>query len=265
LLDSEGPIFLIIAGQPRDEQYRAAVSRVYAFLKKESEDAAFPLDMRRHRRGLFAIITVGLTFGKGQTAPTWLHNKSYTGLTNWLLADPDISRMAGFPSCTSLIFSCPALSDRQQSRPFPQSVFSCAAFNFGSNVWTFKHHDVCNLPFGLCAVQSLGRFDPKRGGHLVLWDLKLVVEFSPGALILLPSATIAHSNIPVDAGDERISFTQFTAGGLFRYVDNRFRTQADFAADDPEEYAKAMDACVSRWADGLALYSTVEELCTPVE
>ncbi|KAJ7766266.1 hypothetical protein B0H14DRAFT_2402985, partial [Mycena olivaceomarginata] len=127
------------------------------------------------------------------------------------------------------------------------------------------HRDVCNLPFGLCAVQSIGRFDPKRGGHLVLWDLKLIVEFPPGALILLPSATIAHSNIPVDAGNERISFTQFTAGGLFRYVDNGFRTQADFAADDPEEYVKAMDAHMSRWADGLALYSTVEELCTPVE
>jgi hypothetical protein len=114
-------------------------------------------------------------------------------------------------------------------------------------------------------VQSLGPFDPKRGGHLVLWDLKLVVEFPPGALILLPSATIAHSNIPVDEGDERISFTQFTAGGLFRYMDNGFRTQAEFAAEDPLAYAKAMDARESRWAEGLALYSTVEELCTAVE
>ncbi|KAJ7328018.1 hypothetical protein DFH08DRAFT_709877, partial [Mycena albidolilacea] len=127
------------------------------------------------------------------------------------------------------------------------------------------HRDVCNLPFGWCAVQSLSRFDSQRGGHLVLWDLKLVVEFPPGALILLPSATIAHSNIPVDTGDEHISFTQFTAGGLFRYVDNGFRTQADFAAEDPAEYAKAMDARASRWAEGLALYSTVEELCTTVE
>ncbi|KAJ7811173.1 hypothetical protein B0H14DRAFT_3479965 [Mycena olivaceomarginata] len=46
-------------------------------------------------------------------------------------------------------------------------------------------------------------------------DLKLVVEFPPGALILFPSATISHSNVPVQPGDERASFTQFTAGGIF--------------------------------------------------
>ncbi|KAJ7803378.1 hypothetical protein B0H14DRAFT_2463685 [Mycena olivaceomarginata] len=103
-------------------------------------------------------------------------------------------------------------------RPFPKSVFASVAFNFG-NVWTFKHRDVCNLPFGWCAVQSLGRFDPTLGGHLILWDLKMVIEFPAGALILLPSATIAHSNVPVQDGDERISFTQFSLGGLFRYVD----------------------------------------------
>ncbi|KAJ7843592.1 hypothetical protein B0H13DRAFT_1648357, partial [Mycena leptocephala] len=87
-------------------------------------------------------------------------------------------------------------------RPFRRAVFSCATFNIGVNVQTFKHRDVLNLPFGLCAVQALGSFDPKHGGHLVLWDLKLVIEFPPGALILRPSAIIAHSNIPIQAGDE---------------------------------------------------------------
>ncbi|KAF8196354.1 hypothetical protein K438DRAFT_1472718, partial [Mycena galopus ATCC 62051] len=59
--------------------------------------------------------------------------------------------------------------------PLPKSVFSCAAFNF-CNVWTFKHHNICNLPFGWCTVQSLRRLDPQRSGHLILRDLKLVVE-----------------------------------------------------------------------------------------
>ncbi|KAJ7186358.1 hypothetical protein B0H12DRAFT_1246694 [Mycena haematopus] len=121
-------------------------------------------------------------------------------------------------------------------RPFPQSVFACAAFNFGPNVWTFKHRDVCNLPFGWCAVQSLGSFDTTKGGHLILWDAKLVVDFPAGALILLPSATIAHSNVPVEQG-ERISFTQFSAGGLFRFVDNGFRTQEQLADDGTEGLA----------------------------
>ncbi|KAJ7831704.1 hypothetical protein B0H14DRAFT_2365041, partial [Mycena olivaceomarginata] len=54
---------------------------------------------------------------------------------------------------------------------------------------------------GWCMVQSLGRFDTRKSGHLVLWDLKLIVEFPASALILFPLATIAHS--------------------LFQYVDYR--------------------------------------------
>ncbi|KAF8158739.1 hypothetical protein K438DRAFT_1909999 [Mycena galopus ATCC 62051] len=145
-------------------------------------------------------------------------------------------------------------------RPFLKSVFSCAAFNFGPRVCTFKHRDVCNLPFGWCAVQALGCYNPQLGGHLVLWDLKLVVEFPPSALILLPLATIAHSNVPVVDDEERISFTQFTAGGIFRFVDNGFRTQAELEAEDPAEYARMAEKKESRWEEGLQLFSTVSEL-----
>ncbi|KAJ7815581.1 hypothetical protein B0H14DRAFT_2375248 [Mycena olivaceomarginata] len=171
LLDSEGRIFLVLAGQPRTEDYRAMVSRAFAFLKKEGDNTAFPADMRRHRRGLFAIINVGLTFGKGQTVPTWLENKSYAALTNRLLANSDILHMASFASFCFKLWA-PRLHDYyvdynkrlstrflELKRPFPKSVFSCTAFNFGSKVWMFKHRNVCNLPFGLCAVQSLGNFD----------------------------------------------------------------------------------------------------------
>ncbi|KAJ7801373.1 hypothetical protein B0H14DRAFT_2386480 [Mycena olivaceomarginata] len=60
------------------------------------------------------------------------------------------------------------------------------------------------LPLGWCVVQSLGWFDTRKSGHLVLWDLKLIVEFPASALILFPLATIVHS--------------------LFQYVDYRCRT-----------------------------------------
>ncbi|KAJ7787778.1 hypothetical protein B0H14DRAFT_2537226, partial [Mycena olivaceomarginata] len=86
------------------------------------------------------------------------------------------------------------------------------------------HRDVLNLVFGWCVVQVLGQFDVTKGGHLILWDLKLVVEFPHGALILLPSTTVAHSNVPVQPDEERVSFTQFTAGGIFHYVDNGCQT-----------------------------------------
>ncbi|KAF8187321.1 hypothetical protein K438DRAFT_1435907, partial [Mycena galopus ATCC 62051] len=51
---------------------------------------------------------------------------------------------------------------------------------------------------------------------LIFWDCKLILEFPPAANILIPSAAIFYSNIPIAAGQHRYSFTQYTAGGLFR-------------------------------------------------
>jgi hypothetical protein len=119
---------------------------------------------------------------------------------------------------------------------------------------------VCNLPFGWCAVQSLGDFDAAKGGHLVLWDLQVVVEFPAGALILLPSATVSHSNVPVEGGEERISFTQFTAGGMFRWVENGGRTGAELAREDPDQWERVQALKETRWETGLSYFSMVDEL-----
>jgi hypothetical protein len=148
----------------------------------------------------------------------------------------------------------------QLRRNFINSVFPTAAFNFGPNVWTFKHRDRLNCPFGWCAIQALGRFDPKLGGHLVLWELKKAIEFPPGALILIPSATLTHSNVPVQPGDRRLSFTQYCPGGLFRYVDNGFRTEAQLALEDPAAYSLMVEAKKTRWEEGLGLFSTLDSL-----
>ena len=64
----------------------------------------------------------------------------------------------------------------------------------------------------------LGDFDPTKGSHLVLWECKLVIEFPPGSTILIPSAIITHSNVPIQAGEKRYSVTQYATGVLFRWV-----------------------------------------------
>lgn len=266
-------------GQPDRDDYRAAVSRAYDFIKREAAKVHFPSAMRHHRRGLYATVVVGLTLGLGQLEPTWVDTKEYTPLVERLIQNKDVARMTAFasgmyhqpvsfyhlpltlalPAAFALwaprLHACYVDYNAKISEQFPhlrrvfhKSVFSSAAFNFGPNVWTFKHRDVCNPPFGWCAVQSLGPFDPTKGAHLVLWDLKMVVEFPPGALILLPSATVAHSNVPAQEGDERISFTQFTAGGLFRYIDGAERAEG-----------KEVN---SGWEERLKLFSTVDELFT---
>src|SRR5882762_4619472 len=74
-------------------------------------------------------------------------------------------------------------------RNFRNSIFACATFNFGPYACSFDHTNPGNLPFGWCAITALGPFDPTQGGHLVLWDLQLVIEFPPGSTILIPSAS----------------------------------------------------------------------------
>ncbi|KAJ3744569.1 hypothetical protein EV360DRAFT_57546, partial [Lentinula raphanica] len=77
------------------------------------------------------------------------------------------------------------------------------------------------LIYGWCTVTALGDFDYRLGGHMVLWGLKLVVELPPGWTMLLPSAYLCHSNTSLREGDTRYSITQYTAGGLFRVIDDK--------------------------------------------
>ncbi|KAJ3718907.1 hypothetical protein C8R42DRAFT_541476, partial [Lentinula raphanica] len=82
------------------------------------------------------------------------------------------------------------------------------------------HRDFLNWPFGWCAITALGKFDPRRSACLVLWELKLIVDFPHAATVLIPSLVITHSNTPVHPNDVRMSFTQYTAGSIFRWVEN---------------------------------------------
>jgi hypothetical protein len=152
--------------------------------------------------------------------------------------------------------------DRGLKRLFPShiSVYPAAAFNFGPNVWTYKHKDLLNCPFGWCAIQALGSFDPTKGGQLVLWEAKLAIDFPPGSLILLPSSIITHSNIPVAKGDSRASFTQYAAGGLFRYVDYNFCTEKELKQSDPSLWKIISEKRADNWKAGCSLIPLLDEL-----
>ena len=110
-------------------------------------------------------------------------------------------------------------------------------------------------------VTALGDFDPTVGGHLVLWDLKLGIEFPPGSTILLPSAIFRHSNLPIGKGQVRYSLTQYSAGGLFRWAACGFRPHKQFAMDGGV-YGETGEA---RWVKGLNMFSTIAELRARVQ
>lgn len=119
---------------------------------------------------------------------------------------------------------CKTILDRLEAanpslrRPFPESAFSTLTFNFGPNVCTLPHKDYKNLAWGWCAVTSFGSYDFKRGGHLVLWDFKIAVEFPPHSTILIPSAILEHSNTSIREGETRRTITQYNSAGIFRWV-----------------------------------------------
>ncbi|KAJ7093862.1 hypothetical protein B0H15DRAFT_776299 [Mycena belliarum] len=276
IVDAHGRIVAALAGQPRGPDYAAAAARAFSALETERKAANFKAEMAQHRRGGYVALNVGLSYGQGQRAPSLLRNGAYGALLSRLVGNADVIRLATFASAAFALWA-PSLYQYYKKyddalhqnlphlqRNFPKSIFSCASFNFGPNAWTFKHRDVLNLPFGWCAIQALGPFDPTQGGHLILWELRLVIEFPPGALILLPSATMTHSNVPVQEGDQRASFTQYTSGAIFRYVDNGFRTEEELAAQDPVEYKRVCEQKETRFRMGLGLLSSIDDLLKPI-
>jgi hypothetical protein len=93
-----------------------------------------------------------------------------------------------------------------------------------------------------------------------LVEPKLVIEFPPGRSIIIPSACITHGNLPISKLENHISMTQYTAGGLVRWLDYRCRLAAAFRKDDRRGKEVIDGKGDERWKAGIAMYSTVAEL-----
>ena len=132
------------------------------------------------------------------------------------------------------------------------SVFATSTYNFRPRMVCFLHKDSGNLAYGMCTVTALGDFDPKKGGYLVLWECSLAIEFPPGSTILIPSATISHANTAIGTDERRYSFTQYTAGALFRWVENGCKPQ------NQGQSAEAVQMHPHRWLWGLSLFPNVD-------
>lgn len=139
-------------------------------------------------------------------------------------------------------------------------MFPAISINFGPQVVTHAHKDHGNLADGLCWIMACGNFNHKLGGHLILWELGLVVEFPRGSSVLLPSAVVTHENVPIQEDEIRTSITQYAAGGLFRWVEYGFRTEEVLEAEDPDLFERLMAERPHRWKESVALFSAVDSL-----
>jgi hypothetical protein len=104
------------------------------------------------------------------------------------------------------------------------SPFAACTVNLGPQTVTRVHLDRLNAPYGYCAITPFGNYDYTKGAQLIIWDLKIILEFPPTYTIFIPSALLAHSNAPLASSDEkRYSITQYTASYLHQYANHNFK------------------------------------------
>ncbi|KAK7027566.1 hypothetical protein R3P38DRAFT_3190439 [Favolaschia claudopus] len=122
--------------------------------------------------------------------------------------------------------------DAETEYPCPASIFSAATIEFGGPHRRLNHrgdpHDF--LPGDWCILTSVGRYRHLHGGHIILWDFGLVIQFPPATHILLPPASFAT----------RLSSGQ--GPGIQRFLENNNRTDLDFAKFATEVVYTAREA-----------------------
>ncbi|KAJ7446042.1 hypothetical protein B0H11DRAFT_1746380 [Mycena galericulata] len=241
--------------------------------KQKNGKKGTPATDKLPRRGSFHSETTGTSMGGGQQMPTGAFHAVLTLLTMaQLFSSRPFQRIAGFVNTMFQLYA-PDLHEYYRStlnllhqwndslpRNFDEftSVFAAATMNFGPFTITLPHLDFANLAWGWCAITALGDFDPDKGGHLILWDLRLVIRFPPGCSILIPSAILRHSNVSIQQGEKRFSFTQYTAAGIFRFVYNGFKSEKSVNESElpkTERVRRARDRA-DRWAEGMKMYKT---------
>ncbi|KAJ7351494.1 hypothetical protein DFH08DRAFT_694754 [Mycena albidolilacea] len=276
IIDRQRRVIAVLGGTPRDVvEWKRITDGAARMLREHLPRIRLPPERLHHRRAQesFAAIARGPSHGGGQTELGELQNNvANTQLTDELLASEYFLRIAHFASIlfaawAPLMFAYYTAQMallalwKPLQRNFPGSIFAACTFNFGPRAVCTSHIDFANLAWGWCAITALGDFDPDRGGHLILWDLRLVIRFPPGSTILIPSALICHSNVPIQDYEYRGSFVQYTAGGLFRWVRNGFRTAEAWVktASPGQKTARAADDA-RRWEEGVKMYSCIDDL-----
>ncbi|KAF8198230.1 hypothetical protein K438DRAFT_1584334 [Mycena galopus ATCC 62051] len=279
VIDSQRRLMLLLGGKPKDLiGWQVVTDGAAKLMDMLLPQCHFTPDNSHHRRAHsespYPSVSRGVSLGGGQMEPGELHNHPHNvRVTDQMLAHEYFQRLVGFTNCLVRTFA-PILALFYQVQmgllsewnsalnwPFVGSIFAACTFNFGPRAITCPHLDFGNLAWGWCAITALGSFDPDRGGHLILWDLKLIIRFRPGSTILIPSAILRHSNIPVQPHEKRLSFVQYTAGGLFRWIRNEYMTDEDFerTATAAEKAARATEA-TTRWEEGVKMFSNIDEM-----
>ncbi|KAL0067413.1 hypothetical protein AAF712_005642 [Marasmius tenuissimus] len=243
-IDSEGRMIVIGVSFPGDSAWKSVPERL---AMKVEEARSLTKIKKRNRRGRFKALQAGVSYGMGMKKPAVQGQscRANKEAMDGLLEDRDLNRIAGLQSAAFETWSSASLyasyvenkrsltkHDPSLRWNFSTSIFASITVNLGPRTVSIDHADQNNRCDSFCAITPLsppsGGFDYRLGGHLILWDLRIVVEFPPGTTILLPSAVLRHSNVAIGKHEKRYSVTQYSAGALFRWAEHGFQSEDSF-------------------------------------
>ncbi|THU81088.1 hypothetical protein K435DRAFT_694257, partial [Dendrothele bispora CBS 962.96] len=223
-----------------------------------------------HRRGDFKAKGTGFSASGGmEYAKCVYHDRKTAKALRRLQENPTFIRIAGHASAifatwapNLYTFYGKYMDQVLEHNPsiyynFPNSIFASATYNFGPWTVLLEHIDHLNYIYGWCSITAFGSYDFTKGGHLILFDLRMVIEFPPCWTILIPSSYLRHGNTDIAPGEKRFSFTQYTSGSLFRYVDDHYRMRTQMSPSERKETELKQR---ERMKADLNLYSTLDEL-----
>ncbi|KAF7353266.1 hypothetical protein MSAN_01514500 [Mycena sanguinolenta] len=247
IVDSTGRVIAIFAGHEDDPNFHQNVHNpAAAAMANALEKCSVSEEKTFHRRGNFTTLTTGQSHGGGQLQPGTLAN----GVINaavlaCLIGNAAFIRLtAVFANWAPFVYEYYVIHMRQfygrnphLKRPFLNSIWSACTFNLGPQTCALGHRDFANLSFGMCAITALGDFNYRKA----------------------QSSTTPTSQLLQASGGT--PFTQYTAGGIFRWVRHGF-TPADeyFSLLSKEEQVREKAAEIQRWENGVGLYSYDYEL-----
>ncbi|KZP30363.1 hypothetical protein FIBSPDRAFT_908068 [Athelia psychrophila] len=204
--DGSGCVVANLIGKPADPNWEGVHRRATELLRKAGGRIRCTTKDMYHRRGNFRVLAQGIWYGTGMTKPANTKNtKRNARVLNSLMKSKEFRRVVSFTN------SCFGTWSPRLHKYYGDMMAALCC--------------ICR-----CAVTALGDYDPTLGGHLILWDLKLIIEFPPGSTVLIPSAIFTHSNTAIQEGESRYSFTQYTSGGLFRWVEHGFQGEQPYHA-----------------------------------
>ncbi|KAI0753282.1 hypothetical protein C8Q80DRAFT_1096058, partial [Daedaleopsis nitida] len=265
VLDRDGRPVVVLQGYPGDrDEWMPEVNDVLSRVCDELRGSyRFKKGINHHVTDNFKAINFGISFGGGQQG-----SHANYAIINSLIKNPVLLRVANFANAGLQLFwpkiysfydtilSGVLLQDSTLRRNFTNNVFACATLNVGPRTVTTLHYDHLNIPFGLCAITALSHFNPKTGRQIMLEELQTIIEFPAGSTIEILSAIVKHSNLPIGDNEVRYSFTQYTAGGLFRWWECGFRAYKTFVAMG----MKFKRSGLERWQWGVGLLGKWEDI-----